>query len=128
MFIFFLTGKESSFANHNKQYQYQNRHHQKWQNQQLSQQLSHPDFAMIGLPEHATAADQYYLDKEDEDFKEFNTVFPASFLTPELQYLFNYLFAESFAIPLNQLREKEISASYTTPRYILHHNLRIPSC
>ncbi|MBB6501067.1 hypothetical protein [Pedobacter cryoconitis] len=82
----------------------------------------------FGLPASLTADNQYLLDREDDDYKEQGAKDLSFFPDPGLLFLLHHLFAEPSAITLNPLREKEISAAYTTPRYILHRNLRIPSC
>lgn len=119
LIVFVLSDNAHSFAHQITQKPIQ---------QQSHPQLSGPDFTAFCLPDHALNIDQYFLDSENADLKEVKSDLQLAAHTTVLLLLINHLFAESVAIPLNQLREKEIAASYATPRYILHHNLRIPSC
>jgi len=133
LIVLVLISKERSFAHDIQQHDQSNiAHHQYPLQQSLKQkqysQLSPDDLTAFQLPDHAVNIDQYFLDGEGVDLKEVKAGPLTSSHTAVLLLVFNHLLAKSCTIILNTLREKEISAAYTTPRYILHHNLRIPSC
>lgn len=80
------------------------------------------------LSDHSVNNDHGILDKDDYDSSENNcTGLSVNFPDPHLLFLLDHLSSEISPVSLNNLREKRISTAHVTPRYILHHNLRIPS-